>query len=173
MPRALQTSPSRDHALPDWHARAQDPASHHVTATATATASAYVARAVQDAAVRATAAVGLGAIAVIHAVDGVGKWSETRYVFWLYMALVVACVVTAAAVLFHRSRAALLAAAGLAAAVIAAYVLDRTVGLPNASGDIGNWVEPLGLASLVVEGLVVATGLGGFVAARAREADAQ
>jgi hypothetical protein len=76
--------------------------------------------------------------------------------------------VTAAALLFHHSRAALLAAAGLAATVIVFYVLDRTVGLPNATGDIGNWVEPLGLASLVVEGFVVATGLGGFVVARRR-----
>jgi hypothetical protein len=127
-----------------------------------------IADAVRDAAVRATAAVGVGAIAVIHAVDSVGKWTETRYIFWLYMLLVAGCVVTAAALLFHRSRAALLAAAGIAATVIVFYVLDRTVGLPNASGDIGNWVEPLGLASLVVEGFVVATGLGGFLAARRR-----
>jgi hypothetical protein len=124
--------------------------------------------AMRDAAVRATAAVGVGAIAVIHAVDSVGKWTETRYIFWLYMLLVAGCIVTVAALLFHRSRAALLAAAGLAATVIVFYVLDRTVGLPNASGDIGNWVEPLGLASLVVEGFVVATGLGGFLAAGRR-----
>jgi hypothetical protein len=127
-----------------------------------------IAGAMRDAAVRATAAVGVGAIAVIHAVDSVGKWTETRYLFWLYMLLVAGCIVTAGALLFHRSRAALLAAAGLAAIVIVFYVLDRTVGLPNASTDIGNWVEPLGLASLVVEGFVVATGLGGFLAAGRR-----
>jgi hypothetical protein len=132
------------------------------------TGSGAIAGAMRDAAVRATAAVGVGAIAVIHAVDSVGKWTETRYIFWLYMLLVAGCVVTAAALLFHHSRAALLAAAGLAATVIVFYVLDRTVGLPNATGDIGNWVEPLGLASLVVEGFVVATGLGGFVVARRR-----
>jgi hypothetical protein len=86
--------------------------------------------------------------------------------FWLSIALIAACVVTGAAVLFHRSQAGLLAAAGLAASVIAAYVLDRTVGLPNATGDIGNWLEPLGLASLVVDGFVVAIGLGGFLTAR-------
>ena len=113
-------------------------------------------------------AIGSGAIAVIHAVDSVGKWTETRYIFWLYMLLVAGCIVTAAALLFHHSRAALLTAAGLATTVIVFYVLDRTVGLPDASGDIGNWVEPLGLASLVVEGFVVATGLGGFLAARRR-----
>jgi hypothetical protein len=120
----------------------------------------------RDAAVRATTAIGLGGIAVIHAVDGVGKWSETRYLFWMYMALIVAAVVTAAGVLFGDSRRWLLAAAALAASVFAGYVIDRTVGLPQATGDIGNWTEPLGLASLVVEGFVIAVGLGGHVTAR-------
>jgi hypothetical protein len=88
--------------------------------------------------------------------------------FRLYMALIAGCVVAGTAVPFHRSRAALLAAAGLAANVIAAFVLDRTAGLPSATGDIGNWLEPLGLASLVVEGLVVAIALRGFLAADRR-----
>ena len=35
-------------------------------------------------------------------------------------------------------------------------MLSRTTGLPNAMDDIGNWTEPLGLASLFVEGGVVA-----------------
>jgi hypothetical protein len=43
----------------------------------------------------------------------------------------------------------------IAAATIVAYVLSRTTGLPNATGDIGNWREPLGLASLFVEGAVL------------------
>jgi len=32
---------------------------------------------------------------------------------------------------------------------------SRTVGLPAATGDIGNWLEPVGLASLFVEATVV------------------
>jgi hypothetical protein len=122
--------------------------------------------AVRDAAVRATTAIGLGGIAVIHAVDGVGKWSETRYLFWMYMALIVAALVTAAAVLFSHSPRWLLAAAGLATSVFAGYVINRTVGLPRATDDIGNWTEPLGLASLLVEGFVIAVALGGHIAAR-------
>jgi hypothetical protein len=31
---------------------------------------------------------------------------------------------------------------------------SRTTGLPAATGDIGNWSEPLGMASLFVEGSV-------------------
>jgi uncharacterized membrane protein (DUF2068 family) len=164
MPPALRYSHNATgvHAVPtspDWVE-----AERHLSDGST-TASATIAAAMRAAAVRATIAVGLGAIAVIHAVDSVGKWTEVRYMFWLYMALIAASVVTAAAVLFHRSRTALLAAAALAASVIAAFVLDRTVGLPNATADIGNWLEPLGLASLVVEGFVVAIGVGGFLAA--------
>ncbi len=110
----------------------------------------------RDAAVRATTAVGLAAIGVIHALDAVGKWSETRYMFWMYIALIAASVVTAGAVLLSRSRASLLAAAGLAASAATGYVLSRTTGLPGATGDIGNWTEPLGLASLFVEGSLIA-----------------
>ena len=123
-------------------------------------------QAVREAAIRGTVAVGLAGIAVIHAVDGVGKWSEVRYMFWMYMALIVGSLVTAGAVLFTRSRIALPAAAAIAASAIVGYVLSRTTGLPNATDDIGNWTEPLGLASLVVEGCVVAVALGALRALR-------
>jgi len=43
-----------------------------------------------------------------------------------------------------------------------------TTGLPDATNDVGEWDEPLGLASMVVEGLVVCVG-GAVIAAR-REA---
>jgi hypothetical protein len=132
-------------------------ANHRVTAPAFA-----VAEAVQEAAVRGTLAIGLAGIAVIHAVDSVGKWTEARYMFWMYMALIAGSVAVGAAILFSRSRAAVAAAAGLAATVLAGFVVDRTLGMPGATGDIGNWTEPLGLASIVVEALVLAVGVGGL-----------
>src|SRR5438477_4099902 len=51
-------------------------------------------QAVREAAVRGTLAVGLAGVAVIHAVDGVGKWSEVRYMFWMYMALIAGALIT-------------------------------------------------------------------------------
>ena len=123
-------------------------------------------QAVQEAAIRGTVVVGLAGIAVIHAVDSVGKWSEVRYMFWMYMALIAGSLAVAGAVLFTRSRAALAAAALVAASAFAGYVLSRTTGLPNATGDIGNWTEPLGLASLVVEGCVIAVALAALRAIR-------
>jgi hypothetical protein len=40
--------------------------------------------------------------------------------------------------------------------VLIGFTLTRTTGLPQANGDIGNWTEALGLASLLVEGSLVA-----------------
>ncbi|MEA2480459.1 MAG: hypothetical protein QOJ07_2381 [Thermoleophilaceae bacterium] len=129
-------------------------------------------RLVHDIAARATVAVGLAAIGVIHLVDAIGKYSETRYLFWMYIALILGSIAVAGLVLFTRRRAAFLAAAALAASAAVGYVLSRTTGLPNATGDIGNWVEPLGLASLFVEGSVVAVGLAAFFKTRGLAADA-
>jgi hypothetical protein len=55
----------------------------------------------------------------------------------------------------------------VAAGAFAGYVLSRTTGLPGATDDVGNWTEPLGLASLVVEGCVVAVALAALRVLRA------
>jgi xanthine/uracil permease len=112
---------------------------------------------------RAVVAVGLASIGVIHLLDAIGKYHETRYLFWMYIALILGCIVVAGAVMFTRMRAALIAAAGLALAAAVGYVLSRTTGLPQATGDIGNWTEPLGLASLFVEGGVAAVAIGAYL----------
>lgn len=108
---------------------------------------------------RAVVAMGLAGIGLIHLLDAIGKYAETRYIFWMYVALIVGSLAIAGAVLFTRSRVTLLAAAGLAASAAGGYVLSRTTGLPSATGDIGNWTEPLGLASLFVEGAVMVVAL--------------
>lgn len=111
---------------------------------------------VRDISARAVVAIGLAGIGLIHLLDSIGKYSETRYLFWMYIALIVGSLVTAGAVLFSRARIYFLAAAVLAGSALIGYVLSRTTGLPHASDDIGNWTEPLGLASLFVEGAVLA-----------------
>jgi hypothetical protein len=129
-----------------------------------------MAAAIQSAVVRSTVAVGLGALIVMHAVDGVAKYTETRYIFWMYMAAIAASLVCGGALLFargaHQTRLALLAAAGIAGSVFLGYVVSRTTGMPNATDDIGNWTEPLGLASIVAEAMTVLAALGGLIAMR-------
>ena len=127
-----------------------------MTETTRITIDDQAARAVaRELAMRATAAVGLAGIALIHLLDSIGKYHETRYIFWMYVALMVGSLVTAGAVLISHRRIVWSAAAAIATSAIAGYVISRTTGLPNATDDIGNWTEPLGLASLFVEGSLV------------------
>ena len=89
-------------------------------------------------------------IALIHGLDLGGKLQEVPYLGYLYIALI-AGLVLAAALLFVRPRAGWT----LALLTFVAYCVNRTVGLPGAVDDIGNWGEPLGVASLVVEGAML------------------
>ena len=117
---------------------------------------------IREISTRAAVAVGLAGIGLIHLLDAIGKYSETRYLFWMYVALIIGSIGVAGGVLFTRTRLPFLAAAALAASALVGYVLSRTTGLPTASDDIGNWTEPLGLASLFVEGAVIAESLAAF-----------
>jgi hypothetical protein len=112
--------------------------------------------AVRDGIARAVGVVGLSGVALIHLLDAPGKFSETPYLGWMYVALIAGCLVTAAALVASSDRRAWVAAALLPAGALVGYVLTRTTGLPQATGDVGNWSEPLGLASLFVEGSLVA-----------------
>src|SRR3954447_20747471 len=109
-----------------------------------------------DHAGRAVGIVGLLGVGLIHLLDSIGKYHETRYVFWMYIALIAGAIVVSGWLLHRESRLAWLGAGALAASAIAGYVLSRTTGLPSSKGDIGNWAEPLGLASLFAEGCLVA-----------------
>ena len=104
---------------------------------------------------RGIGAAGLLGVGLVHLLDIVDKFDETAYLAVLYLALIAACVVAARRLILVGDRRSWLLAGGLAAATLAAYAVSRTVGLPASSDDIGNWTEPLGLASLFVEGAVV------------------
>ena len=112
--------------------------------------------AVRDGITRTLAIVGLAGVALIHLLDAPGKFTETPYLGWMYVALIAGCLVVAGALVRTSDRRAWAAAAALPAGAIIGYVLTRTTGLPQATDDIGNWGEPLGIASLFVEGAVVA-----------------
>ena len=121
---------------------------------------------VRDAVVRAVGALGMAGIGLIHLIDIPGKLHETPYMFWMYLALIVGALVVGAELIRTGSRLAWTAAAGLATGAVVGYVLTRTTGLPQDHGDVGNWAEPLGIASLWVEGCVVALA-GAVLGARA------
>jgi hypothetical protein len=104
---------------------------------------------------RSAAVVGLAGVALIHLLELQGKLKEVPYLGVGYIALIVASVVAGALLLHSNSRAGWMLAGGAALGTIAGFVLTRTVGLPQSTDDIGNWLEPMGIASLFVEAIVV------------------
>jgi len=124
--------------------------------------------AVRDGIARAVAAVGLAGVALIHLLDLPGQLSDTPYMFYLYLALMISSVALAGALIATGDARVWAAAAALSAVVIVGYVLSRTTGLPQSNDDVGNWSEPLGMASLFVEGSLVALGSGVLLGRRVR-----
>lgn len=106
---------------------------------------------------RLVGVVGCLAVAAIHVIDqgGVPGTKGPEYVQLLYYALEVAGVLVAALLLTKHARVGWLLSLGVAAGPIVGYVLSRGPGLPNYTDDIGYWGEPLGVVSLVVEGILL------------------
>lgn len=108
-------------------------------------------------------------VVAIHVIDqgGLTGLKDPAYVGYLYYALEIAGAV--AALLLLTRRAALwgwMVALGVAVGPLVGYIVTRSIGLPNYTDDIGNWAEPLGLASLAVEGLLLICAVAALAAAR-------
>jgi hypothetical protein len=111
--------------------------------------------AIDDAVIRTVTIAGLMGVAVIHVLQLPDAFSETFYLGLLFVGAVVAAVLVAAALTRTSGRGVWTAAAALPALILLGYLLSRTTGLPDATNDVGEWEEPLGLTSMVAEGLVV------------------
>jgi hypothetical protein len=108
-----------------------------------------------DPAVRAVTVIGLIGVGIIHALEIPG---QVDFAVWLTIGFCLLAVIAPAAGLWLLIRPSLLAweFAGVVCALAAAgYVLTRSVPVPGDAGDVGNWLEPLGVASLITEGVVV------------------
>jgi uncharacterized membrane protein len=101
------------------------------------------------------AAIGMAGIALIHLIDVPSKFSETPYQGWLFVILIITSLVLADRLLRTDDRRVWMLAGIVAFSTLVAFVISRTVGLPGAADDVGNWQEPLAMASLFVEGMVV------------------
>jgi len=105
---------------------------------------------------RCLAVIGLIGIALIHLIDVPDKLEEVPYVGILFGALIVSSLMIAEMLIRADDARVWLAGGGLAGLTIVGYVISRTAGLPGDGGaDLGNWTEPLGLVSLLVEAIVV------------------
>ena len=108
-----------------------------------------------DTILRGLGAVLLLGVAQIHFLDVFDKFDENVAQGWMFASLIVGCLVATLA-LVHRSTLLVWTLAALCGlAPLAGYIVSRSVGLAGATDDIGNWKEPLGLASLSVESSLV------------------
>lgn len=121
---------------------------------------------IRHATLRGVGFIGLLAVALIHLLDVIAKIKETPYLGVMYILLMLATAAAAFVLLHTGSRLAWAAAATLASLTLLGFVLSRTTGLPSASGDIGNWSEPPGLAAMFVETLVIAVSAYALILAR-------
>jgi hypothetical protein len=119
-----------------------------------------------DVIARMVAIAGLGGIALVHVLQSPDAFTETTYLGILFVGAIVTSLVLAAVLTRTSDDRAWAAAGGLGALILLGYFLSRTSGLPDATNDIGEWTEPLGLASLVAEGLVVCVTAGVMVTRR-------
>lgn len=110
---------------------------------------------IRHATLRGVGFVGLLGVALIHLLDVIGKISETPYLGVMYIGLMITSVIVAFAVLHTGRPIAWIAAGALAGMTLIGFILSRTTGLPNATSDVGNWKEGLGLASMFVEAGVI------------------
>ena len=122
---------------------------------------------IDEALLRPAGIIGLLGIAMIHFVDLFKTWKERPLIGVAFLALIIACLL-AAGELVMNPRRGWQAAGILGALALLGYVVSRTWGLPTSRDDIGNWAEPLGLAALFAEGLVVAMSVWATAALRGR-----
>lgn len=102
------------------------------------------------------AAVALVVSGAVHAPVTPEHLDEAPYVGVLFIVLMAACVVLAVGVLLWDSTVVWASSGMTCGLAVIAYVLSRSIALPQIGDDVGNWFEPLGVAAVVAEMAAVA-----------------
>ena len=100
---------------------------------------------------RTAVTIGLVGIVGVHLADLPAKWEETRYIAWMYIGAILFGLFLVDRLVVKTSKRDYLASSFLSVSVLLGYVVNRSVGMPGAKADIGNWFEPLGFLSIVIE----------------------
>jgi uncharacterized membrane protein HdeD (DUF308 family) len=81
--------------------------------------------------------------------------TEAPYMGVLFVLLTVTCLAIASAALVCDSTLVYGLAELTCGLAIAGYIVTRLVAFPHLSDDVGNWLEPLGVVSVLAEAIVV------------------
>ena len=104
-----------------------------------------------DPAVRGAAATGLVTVGVIHALEIPGQLAFAAWLTAGFFLLAVAAPLLGLWLLIRPGWRSWLAGGLASAGALAGYILTRSVAVPGDATDRGNWLEPLGLAAIMIE----------------------
>jgi hypothetical protein len=124
-----------------------------------ATEPASASRIRRDGILRTVAVLALGVTAAAHVPVAVEHIGEIPYLGYAFYALVLLCAAALGSLIVESRTAVWRGVLVLSLGAVAAYVVSRTIGLPLADDDIGDWVNPLGVLSVSAELVVVAVSL--------------
>ena len=109
-------------------------------------------------------------VAVAHIPVIAPHLDEAPYMGWLFVVLTVGCLAIGLTVLIRDSAAVYALATVTCGLAVVGYVATRLVAFPMLADDVGNWLEPLGVVSIIGELIVIATALTALHDERARTA---
>jgi hypothetical protein len=113
------------------------------------------------------------AVAAVAHIPVIGPHlEEAPYMGVLFVLLTAACAVLAAAALLRGGRAVHLWTVLTCGLAVVGYAATRLVAFPMLADDVGNWLEPLGVVSIVSESIAVAAALFGLTRRSPRNAAA-
>jgi hypothetical protein len=93
-------------------------------------------------------------VGLIHLVEAPEHLEEATYVGVLFFINVLFAFVSAFGI-YRGTQWGWVLGILVAGGAFVMYVVSRTIGLPGLAEDVGNWLEPAGILSLIVEGLFV------------------
>ena len=115
---------------------------------------------------RVVGVLGLLGLALIHLLDRPDTTDRSLIDGLAYLGLILASMVLAGVMLIIERREIWFMVATIATATFTTYALSRTTGIPGDHVDIGNWREPLGIASNFVEGTLILLAAAALIATR-------
>ncbi|MBO1766519.1 hypothetical protein [Allobranchiibius sp. GilTou38] len=87
---------------------------------------------------------------------------EAPYMGWLFIVLTVGCLAIAGAALVRDSSAVYALAVLTCGLAVVGYAATRLTAFPMLADDVGNWLEPLGVVSVITETVVVVAAIVGL-----------
>ena len=93
-------------------------------------------------------------VGLIHLIEAPEYLEEATYVGVLFLINVLLAFVSVLGI-YRGTRWGWVLGVLVAGGAFVMYVVSRSLGLPGLEEDVGNWLEPAGILSLIVEGLFV------------------